>query len=230
MFFLRPICPQYSSPGRTVWRWSLQRSAQASLEKCVSRSGSRHSVPETRPALRFTSKRDLFCGWLWDRLQWYDRKSYDGSDVDRMDDDYDDFFRQDISEGKDDDEDKDIPSVSLFLKSTIDSDSEFQSLMLSNFPSCGSWAPPSWIQQDLSGNPGRCELSIGFYCVTWKWLILQRFVQSLLFPQVAVDMRKTFRLVLEGKASNGGFAIDQMTFNPGDCPSMFMMIYSWLLY
>ena len=38
-----------------------------------------------------------------------------------MDDDYDDFFRQDISEGKDDDEDKDIPSVSLFLKSTIDS-------------------------------------------------------------------------------------------------------------
>lgn len=37
--------------------------------------------------------------------------------------------------------------------------------------------------------------------------------------QVAVDMRKTFRLVLEGKASNGGFAIDQLTFNPGDCPS-----------
>ena len=32
-----------------------------------------------------------------------------------MDDDYDDFFRQDISEGKDDDEDKDIPSVSPFL-------------------------------------------------------------------------------------------------------------------
>ena len=31
-----------------------------------------------------------------------------------MDDDYDDFFRQDISEGKDDDEDKDIPSVSPF--------------------------------------------------------------------------------------------------------------------
>ena len=28
-----------------------------------------------------------------------------------MDDDYDDFFRQDISEGKDEDEDKDIPSV-----------------------------------------------------------------------------------------------------------------------
>ena len=34
-----------------------------------------------------------------------------------------------------------------------------------------------------------------------------------------MDMRKTFRLVLEGKASNGGFAIDQLTFNPGDCPS-----------
>ena len=38
--------------------------------------------------------------------------------------------------------------------------------------------------------------------------------------QVAVDMNKDFRLVLEGKASNGGFAIDQLTFNSGDCASM----------
>ena len=36
-----------------------------------------------------------------------------------MDDDYDDFFRQDISEGKDDDEDKDIPSVSHILLTHI---------------------------------------------------------------------------------------------------------------
>ena len=50
----------------------------------------------------------------------YDRISYDGSSVDRMDDDYDDFFnRQDISEGKDDDEDKDIPSVSHILLTHI---------------------------------------------------------------------------------------------------------------
>ena len=42
----------------------------------------------------------------------YGRISYDGSEVDRMDDNHDDFFRQDISEGKDDEEDKDIPSVS----------------------------------------------------------------------------------------------------------------------
>ena len=54
---------------------------------------------------------DLF---FYNFLQYDDRISYDGSSVDRMDDDYDDFFnRQDISEGKDDDEDKDIPSVSL---------------------------------------------------------------------------------------------------------------------
>ena len=38
--------------------------------------------------------------------------------------------------------------------------------------------------------------------------------------QVAVNMNKDFRLVLEGKASNGGFAIDQLTFNSGDCASM----------
>lgn len=37
--------------------------------------------------------------------------------------------------------------------------------------------------------------------------------------QVSVDMRTAFRLVLEGKASNGGFAIDQMTFSPVECSS-----------
>ena len=52
--------------------------------------------------------------WFGIFMLWCDRKTYDGTDVDRMDDDYHDFFRQDISEGKDDDEDRDIPSVSTF--------------------------------------------------------------------------------------------------------------------
>ena len=57
---------------------------------------------------------DLF---FYNFLKYDDRISYDGSSVDRMDDDYDDFFnRQDISEGKDDDEDKDIPSVSFSFR------------------------------------------------------------------------------------------------------------------
>ena len=43
-------------------------------------------------------------------------------------------------------------------------------------------------------------------------------------------MRKTFRLVLEGKASNGGFAIDQLTFNPGDCPSRNAFTFSSELF
>ena len=59
------------------------------------------------------------CAFFYNFLQ-YDRISYDGSSVDRMDDDYDDFFnRQDISEGKDDDEDKDIPSVSLSFRKNM---------------------------------------------------------------------------------------------------------------
>ena len=37
--------------------------------------------------------------------------------------------------------------------------------------------------------------------------------------QVSVDMRKDFRLVIQGKASNGGFAIDQLTFSSGECAS-----------
>jgi hypothetical protein len=36
---------------------------------------------------------------------------YEGKAVDRMDADYDDFTRQDISEGKDEDDDSEIPSV-----------------------------------------------------------------------------------------------------------------------
>ena len=37
--------------------------------------------------------------------------------------------------------------------------------------------------------------------------------------QVEVDSASDFRLVLEGKASNGGFAIDDFVFSTGRCPS-----------
>ena len=37
--------------------------------------------------------------------------------------------------------------------------------------------------------------------------------------QVEVDATSDFRVVLEGKASNGGFAIDQLVFTPGRCTS-----------
>ena len=37
--------------------------------------------------------------------------------------------------------------------------------------------------------------------------------------QVEVDARTDFRLTLEGRASNGGFAIDQLVFSPGRCTS-----------
>ena len=47
---------QYPFPGRIGWRWSHQRSQQASLARCASLSGSLPSVPETQPAWRYTSK------------------------------------------------------------------------------------------------------------------------------------------------------------------------------
>lgn len=37
--------------------------------------------------------------------------------------------------------------------------------------------------------------------------------------QVAVNSGSDFRLILEGKASNGGFAIDQLVFTSGTCKS-----------
>ena len=112
-------------PGRTGWRWSRRRSPPASLARCASPSGSLPLALGTPPASRFTSKEvtsdrtwqlqdTTVDEWFGIFMLWCDRKTYDGTDVDRMDDDYHDFFRQDISEGKDDDEDRDIPSVSTF--------------------------------------------------------------------------------------------------------------------
>ena len=37
--------------------------------------------------------------------------------------------------------------------------------------------------------------------------------------QVQIGAASDFRLVLEGKATNGGFAIDQLVFTPGKCKS-----------
>ena len=57
-----------------------------------------------------------------------------------MDDDYDDFFRQDISEGKDEDEDKDIPSVSLsyIIQELWQSMYTVETKLYLLEPSCGS--------------------------------------------------------------------------------------------
>jgi hypothetical protein len=40
------------------------------------------------------------------------------------------------------------------------------------------------------------------------------------FPaQVAVDAQTDFRIILEGQAMNGGFAVDDLMFSPGSCSS-----------
>ena len=39
--------------------------------------------------------------------------------------------------------------------------------------------------------------------------------------QVTVNAQSDFRLILEGKATNGGFAVDQLIFYPGKCESKF---------
>jgi len=37
--------------------------------------------------------------------------------------------------------------------------------------------------------------------------------------QVTIENNRDYRIYLEGKASNGGFAIDQLTFYPKECPN-----------
>jgi hypothetical protein len=42
------------------------------------------------------------------------------------------------------------------------------------------------------------------------------------FPaQVSVDAQTDFRIMLEGQAMNGGFAVDDLMFSPGSCSSEF---------
>lgn len=38
--------------------------------------------------------------------------------------------------------------------------------------------------------------------------------------QVTVEATRDFHIVMEGQATNGGFAVDDITFTPGSCPSM----------
>lgn len=49
------------------------------------------------------------------------------------------------------------------------------------------------------------------------------------FPgQVTVDSRSDFRVVMEGKATNGGFAIDQLVFSRGKCESTYRKFFTLL--
>ena len=48
------------------------------------------------------------------------------------------------------------------------------------------------------------------------------------FPgQVTVDSRSDFRVVMEGKATNGGFAIDQLVFSRGKCDSKYYSVQNF---
>lgn len=45
--------------------------------------------------------------------------------------------------------------------------------------------------------------------------------------QVTIDGRSPYRLILKGSASNGGFAIDDIKFQPRVCPSKIIKTYSY---
>ena len=66
---------------------------------------------------------------------------YEGEAVDRMDKDHHDFHRQDISEGKDEDEDKAIPSLWELSAAALDTARpEWQSGQVRE----GGATPPRW--------------------------------------------------------------------------------------
>lgn len=48
--------------------------------------------------------------------------------------------------------------------------------------------------------------------------------------QVTVEASKDFHIVLEGQATNGGFAVDDITFTPGSCPSKCLVRQTFYTY
>ena len=44
--------------------------------------------------------------------------------------------------------------------------------------------------------------------------------------QVTVDSRSDFKIVMEGRATNGGYAVDQLVFSPGKCSSKIRIGYT----
>ncbi len=42
--------------------------------------------------------------------------------------------------------------------------------------------------------------------------------------QVTVESNKPFHIIMEGQATNGGFAVDDIIFTPGSCPSIIYII------
>lgn len=43
--------------------------------------------------------------------------------------------------------------------------------------------------------------------------------------QLTLDSSTDFRIVLQGMATNGGFAVDDITFSDGPCPSKYFVTY-----
>lgn len=42
--------------------------------------------------------------------------------------------------------------------------------------------------------------------------------------QVTVESNKPFHIIMEGQATNGGFAVDDIIFTPGSCPSKYEIL------
>lgn len=46
--------------------------------------------------------------------------------------------------------------------------------------------------------------------------------------QVTVESNKPFHIIMEGQATNGGFAVDDIIFTPGSCPSKLNLVIYYI--
>lgn len=42
--------------------------------------------------------------------------------------------------------------------------------------------------------------------------------------QAAIDATTDFHIIFEGQATNGGYAVDDISFTPGTCPSKYIVL------
>ena len=83
-------------------------------------------------------------------------------------------------------------------------------ILITTFSRSGSWMLRVWTLRGLSGSQARSpSTQPGTSGSTSRW---EHFLGSFLFNAFP-----------QGKASNGGFAIDQLTFYPGECPSKWIL-------
>lgn len=79
------------------------------------------------------------------------------------------------------------------------------------------------------GSNGNGGSSNGLETKTLVWRITTRKLDSIkpewIYAQVAITLEGTYRIQFEGEATDGGFALDDITYYEGSCRSKYSVFF-----